>query len=274
MSSCRLHRLSAACESRVRPLGLPRPFSSSSSSSSTITSSPIVELREYALFPEHAQSFLKYTAETAELRTSHVPLRCFAMPETGGQLQVVTHAYYYAGGHAERDTQRALLANHPDWKAYILQCRPYAQKQSSSIYIEAPFLSNFPQVIGLSTIPSSTESKPSTKSILEIRRYQLQLGYDTVPHFLDYYQHGLPSKLEAPGTDPSTSLITLLYSDVGRLNEVIEVWRHGEGSAAMERSRHAARSATEWKQTIANIAPLATSFTSTIYKPLVFSPIQ
>ena len=110
--------------------------------------------------------------------------------------------------------------------------------------------------------------------ILEIRRYKLALGYDTVPTFMKIYEAGLPSKLEAEGTDPTTALITLLYSEVGRLNEVIEVWRHGGGTSAMETSRVAARAAGPWRDSIAQIAPLAIEFTSTIHKPTSFSPLK
>jgi hypothetical protein len=100
------------------------------------------------------------------------------------------------------------------------------------------------------------------------------LGYDTVPKFLELYGSGLPSKLNADGTDPTTTLVTLLYSEVGRLNEVIEVWRHGNGVAAMEQSRVAARNATAWRSAIASIADLAIEFSATIHRPLPFSPIK
>jgi NIPSNAP len=235
-------------------------------------SSPVVELREYTLAPAHATSFLKKTAETIDLRTSCLPLRLFCMPETGGPLQVATHFYYYEGGLAERDAQRAILMAEPDWQAYIATCRPFSNAQASSIYVQAPLVKEFGgRLTGLSEI---TKSLPGSKPIYEIRRYHLKLGYDTVPQFLEHYKRGLPSKLDAQGTDPTTSLVTLLYSEVGRLNEVIEVWRHGEGATAMEASRVAARGASEWRKAIADIAPLAITFTNTIYKPTGFSPMR
>lgn len=222
--------------------------------------------------PEHAVAYMQATAKTASLRTSLAPLRFFSLPETGGQLHVATHAYYYAGGHEERDAKRGKMAGNDDWKAYIVECRPTADTQQSNIYVEAAGVVAMEGVQGLATVPNY---EPSPKSILEIRRYQLKLGYDTVPKFLEYYQEGLPSKLTAPGTDPSTDLVTVLYSDVGTLNEVIEIWRHGDGMAAMERSRVAARGAAEWRNAIAKIADeTAISFTSTIHKPTGFSPIQ
>jgi len=68
--------------------------------------------------------------------------------------------------------------------------------------------------------------------------------------------------------------VTVLSTEVGRLNEVMEIWRHGNGSTAMEISRHAARGAQEWRSAIASIADLALEFTSTIHKPTKFSPIR
>jgi hypothetical protein len=218
-------------------------------------------------------SYMKATADTADLRKSLVPLRFFSLPETGGQLHVATHAYYYDGGHAERDAKRNAMTANDDWKAYIGTCRPYADTQHSNIFVEAPLVKSMSGVgvQGLASIPGDLAGD---NSILEIRRYKLKLGYDTVPKFLELYGAGLPSKLNAVGTDPTTSLVTLLYTEVGRLNEVIEIWRHGNGTQAMEQSRQAARGAQEWRQAIGSIADLALEFTSTIHKPTAFSPIK
>jgi hypothetical protein len=245
---------------------------SASFSSTSAAAAPIVELREYVLRPEHSTSYMQATTDTADVRKSLAPLRFFSLPETGGQLHVATHAYYYEGGHAERDAKRAIMAANPDWKAYIQKCRPFADTQQSNIFVEAPLVSMAESgVQGLANIPGEL---PGDNSILEIRRYKLKLGYDTVPKFLDLYGAGLPSKLNAVGTDPTTSLVTLLYAEVGRLNEVIEIWRHGNGTQAMEQSRQAARGAQEWRQAIGSIADLALEFTSTIHKPTAFSPIK
>lgn len=185
-------------------------------------------------------------------------------------MHVATHAYFFGGGHEERDAKRAVMPKDPEWGSYTEITRPFVQKQSSLIFVEAA-LGHDDLIPGLERVP---EQQPGDKPILEIRRYKLKLGYDTVPKFLELYQNGLPSKLNAPGTDPTTSLLTLLYSDVGRLNEVIELWRHGDGTSAMERSRVAARQADAWRQSIARISELAIEFTSTIHKPVSFSPIK
>jgi hypothetical protein len=241
---------------------------------STASPQPIIELREYALKPEHAGAYMQATAASAHLRKSMAPLRFFSLPETGGQLHMATHAYYYQGGHEERDAKRAFMAGNDDWKAYIATCRPTADTQMSNIYVEAADIVAMDGVQGLATVPTYSDSN-SSNTILEIRRYQLRLGYDTVPKFLDFYQAGLPSKLNAAGTDPTTSLQTVLYTEVGQMNEVIEIWRHGDGTAAMERSRVAARGADEWRTAIAQIAKeTAITFCSTIHKPTAFSPIR
>ena len=88
-----------------------------------------------------------------------------------------------------------------------------------------------------------------------------------MPKFLELYGGGLPSKLGAEGTDPSTSLVSVMYCEVGALNHVIELWRHGAGAVAMEQSRAAARSAVEWRQAIAQIAELANTFSTSVLRP-------
>ena len=248
-----------------------------SSSSNTKVTRPIVELREYELLPSKVQQYTESTTISSSLRKKLTPLRLFTLPETGGFLNVATHLYYYQGGFAERNEKRQLMGQSTEWKDYLKEARTYMKSQKSTIFVEAPLVDEIDGVCGL--VPGSAEhilgdmSGSTTDCIYEIRRYQLKLGYDTVPNFLSIYKNGLPSKLNAPGTDPTTTLVTLLYSEVGQLNEVIEIWRHGS-TDAMEKSRVASRSAEEWRKSIAQIADLATVFTSSIHKPLSFSPLR
>ena len=232
---------------------------------------PIVELREDLLKPEFTSKYLATTEQTADLRKALIPLRLYSLPDTGGKLNVATHVYYYADGHPERDTARAQMAQSPQWQSYLETSKVFIQNEASAILVESPLIKKFAEIQGLA---NNLENDRNNKCIFEIRRYNLILGYDTVPKFMKLYEAGLPSKLRAEGTDPTTSLITLLYSEVGRLNEVIEIWRHGDGTAAMERSRVAARGASPWRNSIAEIAPLAIDFTSTIHKPMSFSPFK
>lgn len=131
-------------------------------------------------------------------------------------------------------------------------------------------MSEFDRVSGLKQVSKGK----GPDCILELRRYHLKLGNDTVPKLLDYYAQGLPSKLST--LDPTSSLVTVLYSNVGRLNEVIEVWRHGNGTLAMEESSQvAARAAPEWTRAIDKImADLTIEFTCTIHRPMPFSPLR
>lgn len=232
--------------------------------------SPIIELREYELHPDHSAAYIQATATAAELRKLLVPLRFFSLPDTGGQLHIAMHAYHYAGGLEERDAKRREMGKNSEWKIYLSECRKYMKSQCSNIFVEAPLVNTVEGVTGLADVGTGA----GDDCILEIRRYKLILGYDTVPRFLTLYGAGLASKLNAQGTDPTTSLVTVMYSEVGRLNEVLEIWRHGGGAGAMERSRVAARGALEWRSAIAEIAGLAVDFTSTIHRPTSFSPLQ
>jgi len=261
----------------------------SSAPTPTPTPTPIVELREYALHPSHVVPYTNSTTEASALRKSLTPLRLFSMPETGGgMLNTATHMYYFQGGFPERSERRKGMGKSEEWKTYLKSVKPCMISQKSSIFVEAPLVKEFSEVPGLvagnaeSMLEAGSGSGSGNKNenldldldpIYEIRRYHLKLGYDTVPQFLTLYAQGLPSKLHAVGTDPTTTLITLLYSEVGQLNEVIEVWRHGSMDA-MERSRVAARGAQEWRTSIAAIADLANVFTNTIHKPLSFSPLR
>ena len=104
----------------------------------------------------------------------------------------------------------------------------------------------------------------------ELRKYQLQLGYDTVPRFLELYKEGLKDKLAADDSGAS-ELATLLYSDSGPLNVVVELWRHETMQRAQD-SRKASRKATKWRSAINEIAKLSTSFDTRFMRPMRFSP--
>jgi len=259
---------------------------SSSSSPSSSAPTPIIELREYDLLPSQVPNYTRLTTQSSELRKTLTPLRLFTLPETGGGLNVATHFYYFGGGFEERNGRRKGMGQSDEWKEYLKFARPCMKSQKSTIFVEAPLVKEIEDVCGLApglaeahlerifnSTGDNSDDATNSDCIYEIRRYQLKLGYDTVPNFLSLYKAGLPSKLSAPGTDPTTALITLLYSEVGQLNEVIELWRHGS-TGAMERSRVASRSAQEWRSSIAQIADLATVFTSSIHKPMSFSPLK
>lgn len=232
----------------------------------TLSSSPIVELREYNLKIEGAGAYMAATADAAELRKRLVPMRLFSLPETGGRLAVATHFYAY-DGHVERDAIRAEQAKDPDWGAYLGAARPHVAEQKSSIFVEAAGLHEAHGLQGMASAESPGGASAAA-GIYELRRYRLKLGYDTVPNFLERLGGGLESKLATLAE--GSALCSVMYNDVGDLNEVVEVWRHAS-SNGMLASREAARAAASWREAIASIAPLANSFSTTIHRPAAFS---
>jgi hypothetical protein len=169
--------------------------------------------------------------------------------------------------------------------------------RSATLYAEAAALLSANGLKGVAALPPIVDiaaggGGDDSSCVFELREYQLQLGYDTVPKFLELYGTGLPSKLGAEGTCETTSLVTgecrrhavvfvgvylvpdfwvgwaaVMYCEVGSLNHVMELWRHGGGATSMERSRVAARSASQWRQAIAQIAELALTFGTTVLRP-------
>lgn len=232
----------------------------------------IVELCEDELHPSAVGRYLTLNGENASLIPGS--LRTCTLPETGGYLNIATQIHHFSGGFEERNEVMSARNLDNDWNRHVESARPCLMRQKSAIFVEAPLVTRMDDIPGLAIGNVEDVLRTSDDCIYEFRRYQLKLGYDTVPKFLDMYEGGLPSKLEAEGTDPTTNLITLLYSECGPLNEVVEIWRHGDGTTAMDRSRVAARKATEWRNAIANIAGLAQTFTSTIHRPTEYSPLR
>lgn len=243
-----------------------------------------------------------YTQNTIQLAPLHknLPLAFVGFPETGAiALNTVVNLYHYPGGHVERLDKRSALASNQEMLKYSGSVNSCIMRQSSEIFVEAPLVKDFDEITGLKywvdndrsgasrSIDYDIEEHPEDSSntcIIELRKYQLKLGYDTVPKFLRIYSDALPSKLNANGTHPTTELVSILVSDVGSLNTVYEVWKHGGeiighdtsfcGLHAMEMSRQASRGATEWRNGIMQIAELAMTFDTTILKPLECSPLR
>ena len=54
---------------------------------------------------------------------------------------------------------------------------------------------------------------------------------------------------------------------------VIEIWRHGGGFYAMERSGAAAQNAKEWRESGSKISELTVEVTRTVFHPIAFTPL-
>ncbi|GMH72045.1 hypothetical protein TrLO_g6959 [Triparma laevis f. longispina] len=250
-----------------------RGFASSSSSPGIYgtysSSSPgIYEYRHYQLYPASVNAYVAMATESSDLRKSLVPLRLFSLPETGGDLNIASHLYYYEGGMEERDAKRKVSGGSDRWKKFVADSRVHVLAQKSLIYTEAPSsVLEAGDSKGGVWDGSSVTSSPDV--CYEIRKYQLGLGYDAVPDFLDVFSEGLQHKVKCQ--DEETQLATVMYSEVGRLNEVIEIWRHGNGVAGMAKSREMAREAPQWREAIKDMATKAEKFENVIVKPVGFS---
>ena len=278
--------------------GTTRCFSSSSST----TTNAIVELRKLHLYPAGTSIYIQSINDASPLLQKHLPLAFVGLPETGAiELDTAVHLYYYGDGHAERLAKQALMSHDANMMQYVGDVEACLLQQSSEIYVEASIVKDFDEITGLKYWTSLGENNDdisgdnyvddsgsikSSSAIVELRKYQLRLGYETVPKFLGAYSEALPYKLKALGTHPTTELVTILNTEIGSLNTVYEVWKHGGkiprhednthycGYSAMEMSRQASRGVVEWRNGIAQIAELAVTFDTTILKPMECSPLQ
>ena len=199
------------------------------------------------------------------------------------------HHLYHWNDYDERDRARAAVEDHPMYfgneesmrgggtdQDALLPLPALRQKLSSSesvVMIEATDAlrsCGLPGAAGFEDALNAAGEATSTQVTYELRQYQLVLGYPTVPQFLELYTEGLQDKLKAD-TSGASQLATLLYSDCGPLNVVIELWRHESLQRAQE-SRVASRQASKWKEAIGEIAKLSTSFSTLYMRPLRASP--
>ena len=173
----------------------------------------------------------------------------FFSTEIGSNLTRVHHLYYYADFDT-RDKVRAAVAADSRWTDYLKLVKPHMVNQSSLIYVEATATLTAAGLKGAVPIRNEPDVPTTASSgvCYEMRRYQLKLGYPTVPEFLKYYGEGLQDKLRVDQTGASR-LVTLLYNEVGPLNTVIELWRHQTMQRSQD-SRVASREAALWKKAV------------------------
>lgn len=185
----------------------------------------------------------------------------FFATEIGPNLARVHHLYYYADFDA-RDKVRAAVASDARWSDYLKNVKPFMLNQSSLIYVEATATLQGAGLEGAvpasegAVTPAVAAATASSGVCYELRRYQLKLGYPTVPEFLKHYGEGLKDKLRVDQSAAS-NLVTLLYNEVGPLNSVIELWRH-ESMQRSQDSRAASRQAPLWKQAVVNLCAYGT----------------
>ncbi|GIL49252.1 hypothetical protein Vafri_5380 [Volvox africanus] len=228
----------------------------------------MIEIREYTLKPEGVSQFMKVAAEYAEVRRELLPFLGLFTCDVGSCLHRVTHLYAYSS-FEHRDEVRARAVADPRWKRFIELSRPHVQYQENKVMLEAR-----PIYEALDLPPTALFNPPpkegSAKVVYEMRSYQLHPGYGSVPKLVEAFSAGLPGKVTA---DPEGRLVFFGYTDVGMLNNVVEIWRYPSAQACIK-ARQAARTVPKWRETIAAITPGVQHFTSAFLNPAPFSPWQ
>ena len=202
------------------------------------------------------------------LHSIHVMIRMFTC-DVGSCLHRVTHLYSYSS-FDERDEIRGKCIKDPRFQKYIHLTRPHVQYQENRVMKEAVGLFDALKMPCTRDFISPTKpvGRPAT---YEWRSYQLKPGHTMVPDLIKSFSKGLPDKISSDrgGGAP----VAFLYSDVGRLNNVVEVWRYASHQACIS-AREAAREAKVWRQALLEVGPNVESFDSSFLRPVSFSKWQ
>lgn len=231
----------------------------------------MIEMRSYTLQPKGMAEFIKLCEENSTLRRTLLPLIGIFKVETGvvasgnASLNTIIHFYGYKD-HEERDRTRSKSLQSSDWQKYISESREFVSCQESTIYI--PALSSLSGPV--SRLMADSLDTTTDSSLYELRQTQLIPGYGSVPNLVKEFEKGLPMKMAA---DNEGKLVFMAYSDVGMLNNFIELWRYPSTQACIN-ARQKSREVQAWRNTIAAIAPGVQSFTTAFLRPLSLSPLK
>eukprot|EP00873_Tetraselmis_striata_P021968 jgi/Tetstr1/442232/TSEL_030373.t1 len=234
------------------------------------TAAGIIEMRSYQMKPEATATYLQMCAETAAVRAEVAPgfLGMFSV-EAGGPLNVVRHFYRYQDME-HRHAVRAAMPKNLDWRNFLSDSKAHLQSQESWIFVPCLDVMEAGGATPISELQPTIPSGKPAGGVYELRRYQLVPGYPTVPKLRELFCEGLPEKIAA---DQHGKLVAFAASDVGVLNNVIELWRY-DSMAASLKARQASRQATKWRECISGVAPLTQTFTTELMVPTPFSPWQ
>jgi len=177
-------------------------------------------------------------------------------------LNSFLHLYKYKDlDHRDEIRRRSGLDER--WQSYLKEAKPMFAAQRSSIYTPAKGV--------LAAVATELEIAPASHSndklpMVEFRRYKFRAGYDTVPKALKALETALPAKVAAArdaGIDHDLDLIG--YTDVGRLNELVESWRYSSAGDCV-RARQASRNVGVWRRCVEDLAEMTVEFdTSFLY---------
>lgn len=238
--------------------------------------SGIVEIRTYEAIPEKLKEYIYECQAIASVRHKYLAemWKLYLLAETGyGSLADLIHIYHYKGGLEERQDKRKQMSSDLDWIQFLESSRPLLKQQRSEIFIPAKI--ELPDYnIPCLTMDNDNKYCNSTTSeaVYEIRHYQLKPGYDSVPKLIEIFQRGLPDKLKH--CDEKTGQLMLLaHSDVGILNQFIEIWRYPNAAASITH-RESSRKALKWREAINEAAKITVTFQNRLMLPSRCSPLK
>lgn len=255
--------------------GCLRGFAAAAEAAASRTPPGIFEFRTSIIYPHRMSAYLAACAVQPWSRVDPGFLG-FWVTDAGGDQNEVTRVHHYADYDA-RDASRAELAANSTWHAFLDIEKNSVASERSEIYLSADaclVASGAPQGASAASVAGAAcaSSSDSAAGVFEMRTYQLELGYNPVPKLIGHMVEGLPSKL-ASDPDELGALVGMFYSDVGRLNRFVEVWRYPSFQDHI-RVREAARTAIKWRETIGAIAPMVQMFETKLCIPATFSPLR
>ena len=219
-----------------------------------------MEIREYQIDPGSFSRFLKLAREVKDLRYELLPCLATLRCDLSGSMDLNSYVHMYGYDHHDhRDEVRKRSGADARWQAYLEDAKPMFVGQRSSIFKPAAALMD---AVGADPDVNAASDRRKRLPMVELRRYKLKAGYDTVPRALAAFEAALPAKIEAArsaGVDHELELIA--FTDVGRLNELVEVWRYGKASQCVS-AREASRGVAGWRECIEKVAELTVSFDS------------
>ena len=222
-----------------------KPPASSWASANSFSATPVVAdppgvgLFEFRVTSVHPKSFQSFT----DACVSHAATRRRVEPgflgswrtNVGGDLFELGEMIHHTCNDS-RDSALAMMQKDPAWRVFTEITAPMLQKQSSEMFLPAVKCLEVAggetdamlRIKNLSTAPAKTPP-----GVFELRTYQLELGYNPIPKLIELMAHGLPSKLASDQKKKGT-LVGMFFSDVGRLNRFVEIWRYVLGVSQIQ----------------------------------------
>eukprot|EP00887_Chlorella_sp_A99_P002796 scaffold6.g2796.t1 len=204
---------------------------------------------------------MQLTEKFIGLRKELLPFLGMWMCDTGGVLNRVLHLYQY-GDFDHRDRCRSAAAASEEWQQqYLSHSRRAVAHQESTIFEPTAKVLQAAGAVALADFRPPPRAAAAPQPLYELRRFQLQAssadegvpGYDGLPLLQAAYKRGIGNKIAAIGS--RGQLVFFGHSEVGMLNQVIELWRFESAQADMPRRR--AERGTRWRRELVAHPPAA-----------------